>query len=115
MDLQTIQTILAITAYALAILGIPFGLYKIYNRDQQKDGQEISGIASELKLLRTEMGLKLQANTDALNLIKQNDLHTITEKQRDQDSQIGKLTVAVEKMHTIIDERVPRKTVDNIT
>lgn len=115
MDLATIQTILGIATSILVIIGVPFAIYKMYNRDQQSDGQIAANLASEIKLLRTELVLKIQGLTDSFNLIKANDLHEIHEKMRDHDDEMNKFRVSLEKLTTIIDERVPRKTVDKVT
>ena len=67
-----------------------------------------------MKTLEATIGGEMKALTIEFTNIKLNHLHTIEEKQKDQDAQIGKLTIATEKLITIIDERVPRKTVDTI-
>lgn len=115
MDLQPINQVLTTVLSIVAIIGIPLGVYKFYTKDQKEDGVKMSDTNTELKLMRTEMTLKIQGLTDAILLIKSNDLHSIFEKQRDQDDQINKLTNAVTSLTTIIDERVPRKTVDKVT
>lgn len=110
-DLQLIQSVFAVFLSGVAIIGIPLGVYKFYVKDQKDDEKASLTLSAKIDLINVE----LRHLTDAFMLIKQNDLHTITEKQRDQDSQIGKMTVAIEKLATVIDERVPRKTVDKVT
>lgn len=68
-----------------------------------------AGLEGELKSMAAVMGAKIEALTAAFVDIKKNDLHSIYEKQRDQDSQIQKLTVSNENIRTIIDERIPKK------
>lgn len=124
-DLSTIQSFLGIVLSVVAIIGIPVGIYKIYAKDQEKDGEKTNNLASRLELLETKLtgeiknlatalGGEMKNLTTEFTAIKLNHLHTIEEKQKDQDAQIGNLTIATEKLTTIIDERVPRKTVENV-
>src|SRR3989344_1590258 len=130
MDLQTMQSILGIVLSVVAIIGLPLGIYKFYIKDQQTDGEKLtnsekltaslsskidlleSKISGTMKTMEATIGGEMKALTIEFTNIKLNHLHTIEEKQKDQDAQIGKLTIATEKLITIIDERVPRKTVD---
>lgn len=122
MDLSQVQQILSVASGLVWVLGLPIGIYIFLTRDREKDGEKIMGtekkdlaLEGEIRLLRTELALEIRHLTEGIALIKQNDLHTITEKQRDQDAQIGKMTISIEKLATIIEERVPRKTVTEVT
>lgn len=133
MDLQQTQSVLGIVLSVVAIVGIPLGVYKFYVKDQQTDGDRIANsekgeiiLAKDIQLLRTEITgelgkmtaqfhSELRNMTIAFDHLKINDLHSILEKQKDQDSQINKLTLEIGKLTTIIDERVPRKTVEQVT
>lgn len=132
LDLSTIQSLLGVTGQVVWLLGLPIGIYLFLNKDKTKDGDRINdlkggeqGLSSKIELLKTELtgeiknlatqlGGEMKLLTQEFNTIKLNHLHTIEEKQKDQDAQIGKLTIATEKLTTIIDERVPRKTVDEV-
>lgn len=123
-DIFSAQNIMA----ALGIIGMVFTIYNSYLKNRKEDAEKITNteksdivLSKDIQLLRAEVSLKVDnlANeikemNGSLDLLKQNDLHSIYEKQKDQDAQIGKHTVAIEKLTTIIDERVPRKTVDEI-
>lgn len=119
--------------FAISITVLLFTVYNFYLKGQKEDGNKITNteksdiiLAKDIQLLRTELtgeiknmvsilAVELKNLTDAFHLIKANDLHSIYEKQRDQDSQINKLTNAITALQTIIDERVPRKTVDKVS
>ncbi|QGH73340.1 MAG: hypothetical protein [Siphoviridae sp. cttb18] len=117
MDIQSIQSILGIVTSSITIIGLPFLIYTMWVKGQQVDSEKIVAnekiditLANKFDLV----ALELKHLTEAITLIKQNDLHSIYEKQRDQDDQINKLTNAVTALTTIIDERVPRKTVQKV-
>ncbi len=121
-DLTTAALYVTTIGGCLTIFGVPFMIYTVYIRNQKKDNDKITdteksdiNLAAEVKLLRTEFSLKIQGLTDAFMLIKSNDLHEIHEKMRDHDDELNKFRVTVEKLTTIIDERVPRKTVDQVS
>ncbi len=112
MDLNQIMQITSVVSFILMTLTIMFGVYNIYIKNNKDTAKEIAN--TEKTDLTIDSKIQLIANevkhlTDSILLIKQNDLHSIFEKQRDQDSQIGKLTVSIEKLTTIIEERVPKK------
>ena len=118
MEIQQIQIIMGIITSGITIIGLPFLIYTMWIKGQQKDGDKIVNTEKANLLITNKIDLvvsEIKHLTDSILLIKQNDLHSIVEKQKDQDAQINKLTVAIEKMGTIIEERVPRKTVKEVT
>lgn len=127
------QQLIYISGFILGVATFVFNGVGKYLKDKDNTGSQITStkesdiiLAKDIQLLRSELGgkvetlvttigLEMRNLTDAFHLIKQNDLHSITTKQIDQDSQINKLTNAIVELKTIIDERVPRKTVDMIS
>lgn len=113
-----IITYLAIGGGLITVFNFFWGVYSGYRNDQGKDGAKIVDGEKSVLSLGAKIDLvvsEMKHLTDSILLIKQNDLHSIYEKQRDQDAQINKHTVAIEKLVTIIEERVPRKTVESVT
>ena len=118
MEIQQVQMIMGIVTSGITIIGLPFLIYTMWIKGQQRDGEKIIDTQKADLLIGSKIDLivaEIKHLTDSILLIKQNDLHSIVEKQRDQDAQINKLTVAIEKMGTIIEERVPRKTVKEVS
>ena len=114
--LQDIQNYFAIISYIVMILGIPVAVWKVFDNSTRKQAEGIQKrkeeditLAGELKLLRTEMNLKMENFHNVLQTIKLNDLHSMYEKMRDYDEQQGKLEKALITLTTIINERIPGK------
>ena len=118
MTLETISTITGLSTSVVTLIGVPFLIYTMWIKGQKADGERITStekqdltIGSRIDLI----ALEVKHLTEAFLLVKQNDLHSIYEKQRDHDHAINNLAVAVEKLTTIIEERVPRKTVKEVS
>lgn len=110
MDLQTINQILTMVLSVVAIIGIPLGVYKFYTKDQEADGEKITDNKTSNLLLAQ----KVDNLAEKLLLLERNEIHTLTEGQRTISASMNAMAVEIGKLTTIIDERVPRKTVDKV-
>lgn len=130
MDLQTIALIVSVTGGSLTIFGVPFMIYTVYNRNRSTDnkeqdkidknlaitGKEVDGKAAllaqqvqwekELNEKRfTEMGVRI----DRALTLAENHTHTVDVKVDALKEDVKKMGLSIEKLATIIDERVPKK------
>lgn len=84
--------------FAIGIIGILFSVYN-YLRNPQIQSDKNDSILS--------VGVA-QLGRDLANL-RDNHIHSIDMKMGEQDKAISLLTIAVTRLETIIDERIPKR------
>lgn len=124
--LGQMQQVVTLVSGTLSLIGLPIVVYKVYARDKENANSKIAGIKEmdlvlenkvqllkstleiEIRALGTRMDDKFSAVEKQVKHLEDNDLHTIHEKQRDQDDAIGKLTKEIAILATKLDERIPK-------
>lgn len=84
--------------YVLGIGGSIFGVYSYFRNPQIKAEREDSIMALNI----------IQLQKDFANL-RDNHIHTIDQKINASSEVVSKLALQVERLSTIIEERIPRK------
>jgi hypothetical protein len=95
-------------AYGIAVLSVIFSVYNYFRNPQIRTDKENVKLSEEIATLKRDIGT-MQMNFDKQIVeIKTNHLANMEKDIKDLTGSIGTLNIAMAKLSTIIDERIPR-------
>ena len=98
--------------FVIALMGVLFGVYH-YFRNPQIDGDKKDALLAQQVQWQIEGSEKrfkdMQDSFATLVAQNQNHLHTIDTKVEALNKNVTALAIEVTRLHTIIEERIPRK------
>lgn len=110
METFTTQSIINIVLGIGGILGIVFGAYHYFRNPQIRSDKIDALLELSMKNLSVKFDEKFKAIEGQIVRLETNHIHTIDTKIDANKQSINLLAIQVGKLETIIDERIPRKT-----
>lgn len=99
-DFLTINSIIQLAT----LTGIIFAIYKSYKKPQNKIDNEIISIQKDI----VSIDDKFKNINNRFLELEHNHIHTLKENMENNRKSINNLIVSVEKLSTIINERIPK-------
>lgn len=94
---------------ALGILGVVFGIYSYFRTPQIKSDKDTALLKDELSTVRRDM-VSMQNNFDKQIIeIKTTHIASVEKDIKDLTATIGKLSIELTRLSTILDERMPKR------
>jgi len=98
--------------FALGLIGIMFGVYHYFKNPQVNADKKDALLAQQVQwqIEGTERRFKeIQESFQSLLLQSNNHIHTVDTKVTDLAVKVSSVEIAIAKLGTIIEERIPKK------